>query len=102
MGTKLQKNRGFIKLIVIFILIIATLSYFKIDISAVIESPPVQAIWSFIQTLWANFISPLVTYVWDNILRDFIFENVVDFFQQAEEQIADKNIDSIIDTPATQ
>jgi len=91
-----QKNTGFIKLIVIFILVIATLAYFKIDISTLIESKPVQAIWSFTQTVWTNFVAPAGEYIWNNILRDFIFENVVDFFQTAEEQISDTNINDIM------
>jgi len=91
-----QENRGFIKLIVIFILLIATLAYFNVDVSKIIESKPVQAIWSFTQTVWTNFVAPAGEYIWNNILRDFIFENVVDFFQTAEEQISDTNINDIM------
>ncbi len=93
-----QKNRGFIKTVVIFILVIATLAYFKIDISTLIESKPVQAIWSFTQTVWTNFVAPAGEYIWNTVLRDFIFENVVDFFQTAEEQIADTNLESLMGT----
>jgi len=99
-----QKQGGFIKMIVIFILIIATLAYFNIDISKIIESKPVQAIWSFTQTVWTNFVAPAGEYVWNTVLRDFIFENVVDFFQTAEEQIADTNLESLMGstTPAVE
>ncbi len=93
-----QKQGGFIKMIVIFILIIATLAYFNIDISKIIESKPVQAIWSFTQTVWTNFVAPAGEYIWNTVLRDFIFENVVDFFQTAENQIADTNLETLIGT----
>ncbi len=95
---KIQKHKkgGFIKTIVILIVVIATLSYFKIDIASIIESAPVQAAWSFTKTLFTNYVAPATEYVWNNILRDFIFENVVDFFTKAEEQIADTNIEDLI------
>ena len=104
MPSKHSQQSGFIKTIVIFILVIATLAYFNIDISKIIESKPVQAIWSFTQTVWTNFIAPSAEYIWNNILHDFIYENVVDFFTQAEEQIADTTLDSLIGTttPATE
>ena len=98
MTSKHLQNGGFIKTIVIFILVIATLAYFNIDISAIIESKPVQAIWSFTQTVWTNFVAPAAEYIWNNILHDFIYENVVDFFTKAEEQIADTTLDSLIGT----
>ncbi len=93
-----SKQRGFIKTIVIFILLIATLAYFNIDISSIIESKPVQVIWSFTKTVWTNFVTPSVEYLWNNILRDFIFNNVVDFFTQAEEQISNTDFESLIST----
>lgn len=91
-------HQGFIKIIIIFILVIATLAYFNVDIASIIESKPVQAIWSFTKTVWNNFVAPATEYVWNNILHDFIYENVVDFFTTAEEQISDKNLDSLIGT----
>jgi len=105
--TKIQKHKkgGFIKTIVILIVVIATLSYFKIDIASIVESAPVQAVWSFTKTLFTNYVAPATEYVWNNILRDFIFENVVDFFTKAEEQITDTNIEDLINlatsTPET-
>ncbi len=89
---------GFIKMIVIFILVIATLAYFNISISAIVESKPVQVIWSFTQTVWTNFVAPSVEYLWNNILRDFIFNNVVDFFTKAEVSIKDTNLNTLIST----
>lgn len=85
-------------MIVIFILVIATLAYFNISISSIVESKPVQAVYSFTKTVWINFIAPSIEYIWNNILHDFIFENVVDFFSKAEVGIKDVNLNSIIST----
>ena len=99
--TKVDKEKGFIKTIILLVVIVATLAYFNIDVGSVISSEPVQAVWSFTKTLFTNYISPAVEYVWDNILRDFIFENVVDFFNKAEDQISNGNINDIINSATT-
>jgi len=98
MNKKRQKQSGFIKMIIIFILVIATLAYFNVDLAAIIESKPVQVIWSFVKTVWSNFVAPSIEYIWNTILKDFIFENVVDFFTQAEEQIAETDLETLIGT----
>lgn len=93
-----KKENGFIKMIVIFIILVATLSYFNINVSGFVESKPVQAVWSFTKTVYQKIVKPLLVYVWDNILHDFIYENVVDFFTKAEEQIGEVDIGSITST----
>ena len=101
MKFKNNKQGGFIKTIIIFIIVVATLSYFKIDIASVVESEPVQAVWSFSKTLFTNYVAPAAEYIWNNVIRDFIFENVVDFFTKAEEQIGDTNIEDLVNLTAT-
>jgi len=98
MNKKRQKRGGFIKIIIIFILVIATLAYFKIDLASIVESKPVQVIWSFTKTLWSNFVAPSMEYIWNTVLKNFIFENVVDFFTQAEEQISGTDLETLIST----
>ena len=98
MVKKYLQQGGFIKTIILFILIIATLAYFNIDLATVIESKPVQVIWSFTKTVWNNLIAPSAEYIWNTVLRDFIFENVVDFFTKAEEQIANTDFETLIST----
>lgn len=85
-------------MIAILVIVIVLLAYFNVDISTVVESKPVQAIWGFMKTVWTNFIAPAAKYVWNNILHDFIYENITDFFTKAQEQIADKDIRSLIGT----
>ena len=98
MNKKHLKQGGFIKTIVLFLLVIATLAYFNIDVAEIIESEPVQAVWGFTQTVWTNFVAPGIEYFWNNILRDFIFNNIVDFFTKAEVGIKDVNLDSLVGT----
>jgi hypothetical protein len=96
-----QKQCGFIKMIIIFILTIATLAYFNVDVKSVIESKPVQATWGFTETLFTNYVAPAAEYTWNNILHDFIYENVVDFFTKAEKQISTTDFGSLTSTTTT-
>ncbi len=96
-----NKNGGFIKMIIILIIVIATLSYFKINIGSVVKSEPVQAVWGFTKTLTTNYIEPAGVYVWDKVLRDFIFKDVVSFFKGAQKQISTTNIKDIINSTTT-
>lgn len=96
-----KKNNGFIKMIILIIILVATLGYFGISVPAVIESRPVQAVWSFTKTVWKKIVSPTLTYVWDNVLHDFLYKNVVDFFNNAETQVGNIDINSMATTTPT-
>ncbi|GMQ95204.1 MAG: hypothetical protein BMS9Abin13_317 [Patescibacteria group bacterium] len=100
MYKKLRTRGGFIKLIIIFILVVATISYFGIDVASIVESRPVQAVWSFTRTLFTQYVFPTFSYIWDSVLRDFIWEDVTNFFEKAEEELKNTDIESFIDTTA--
>lgn len=93
-----KERNGFIKLIILFIVTVALLVYFNVDIKAIVTSEPVQAVWRFSKTVFVNYLQPAAEYIWENILRDFIFENVTDFFNKADDAIKDKTIEDLIDT----
>ncbi len=98
---KKNNSGGFIKMIIILIVVIATLSYFKIDVKSVIKSEPVQAIWSFSKTVFTNYIEPSTEYVWNNVLKEFIFKNVTNFFTKANKQISTTNIKDITNSASS-
>lgn len=57
-----QKS-GFIKLILVFIIVIAIISYFSIDIRAIVESNTFQWGLGLAKGLWQNYISPAVNFI---------------------------------------
>ncbi len=62
-----QKNRGLIKLLLLIIVAIIVLGYFRIDLRSIIESEAVQ---TNLDYAWA-----LVVKFWDQIVIDLIWEN---------------------------
>lgn len=62
-----QKNRGLIKLLLLIIVAIIVLGYFRIDLRSIIESEAVQTN--------LNYAWSVVVQFWDRIVIDLIWEN---------------------------
>lgn len=60
---KISRNNGFIKIIFLAVIIIATLAYFNIDLRVLFENPVVQKITDILATLWIGFIKPSIMYI---------------------------------------
>ncbi len=80
---KVQSNRqgGFIKLLVLFVILIVIISYFGIDLRAIVESPETQGnlgyVWGLAVTVWDNYLARPVLYFWNNIFVDLLWESFV-------------------------
>jgi len=67
-----NQNKGFIRLILIIIVVVFLLAYFKIDVVGFINNTPVvHQIWDILVGAWTNFILPLLVYLWTSILHLF-------------------------------
>jgi len=66
----MNKSQGFVHLIVLIIVIVLIMSYFRVDIRGFMESDIVKnnlgyviellaRLWSFLFGIWQNYISPL-------------------------------------------
>jgi hypothetical protein len=59
----LKQKSGFIQMIVIFIILIAIISYFNINVRAIVESDTFQWGLGLAKGLWQNFISPAINFI---------------------------------------
>lgn len=57
-----QKS-GLIQLIVVFIVLIGIISYFSIDVRAIVESDTFQWGLGLAKGLWQNFVSPAINFI---------------------------------------
>jgi len=74
-----SKQRGFIlKLIVILVALFFVLSYFKIDIKSVMESPVTAQNAKYLlalgKSIWKGYLEQPTDYLWNNIFADYIKE----------------------------
>ncbi len=58
-----RQESGFIQLIVIFIILIAIISYFNINVRAIVESDTFQWGLELAKGLWQNYISPAISFI---------------------------------------
>lgn len=69
---KQQNSRsGFIRLVVLAVVIIALLAYFKIDLRALGDKPIVQKFFQIFIVAWGTYIKPLFVYLWTSITAIF-------------------------------
>ncbi len=60
---KTKPSRGFIEMILLAIIVIATLSYFNIDLRSIFDMPIIQNIWSIFKGAWYSYLVPLWGYL---------------------------------------
>ncbi len=64
---KISTNRGFVEIILVAIVVIATLSYFNIDVRNILDTPIIQKIWLILKGAWTGYFIPLGAYLLSSI-----------------------------------
>ena len=66
-------KRGFIKIIILIVVGLLILSYFRIDLRGLVNSDSTQGnfsyAWSFIQQMWYNYVKTPVIFLLNGILH---------------------------------
>ena len=82
MKNKAAREGGLIKTIVLIIIAILIISYFGINLRALVTSPTTQDNVSYVTTgainLWNNFLKEPVTYVWNEIFVKLIWNTALE------------------------
>ncbi len=70
-------NKGFVRLIILIIIGLILLGYFRINVRDILASPIVKEnlayAWDLAKELWNNWLHVPVMWVWDHILK-FLWE----------------------------
>jgi hypothetical protein len=67
----ISKNQGFVQMILVAIVIIATLAYFNVDVRGILDNPGVKKVWDVLRGAWINYLMPLFTYLWTSVASIF-------------------------------
>lgn len=78
-------QQGLIRYIIIFAVIAAILAYFGINARDVVESKPFQVVFAWGLDAWNAFGAPLVGFLWDTVIVDFVWDGLLKFFAGAED-----------------
>lgn len=73
------KTGGFIKIILIILILVAIISYFGFDLRSIVESEIFQnnlnAVFKVAQNIF-NFLAPVFQFIWEDALKPYIFEPI--------------------------
>ena len=74
----MQKNKGFVKMIVLIIIGILILSYFGFNLKSIAESPTSQSnfsyVWGTLSYVWDTFLAGPAIWVWNKIIVGIFWE----------------------------
>lgn len=86
MKNKAAGKRGLIKMIVIIVVALLIISYFGINIRALVSAPTTQDNFSYVATtsvsIWNNYLKAPTTYVWNKIFVELIWNPAIDGLKQ--------------------
>ena len=88
MINNINRQSGLIKMIILIIIAIAVLSFYGVDIKDFFTSPQVQKnfgyVWSFISTVWTDYLSGPIHKLWGIIVALFgNSDNTVDLMNRS-------------------
>lgn len=66
-----KMNHGFMKIVIIAVVAIATLAYFNIDLRVIFENPIIQKISHIFVVAWVSYLKPLLAYFYTSIFGLF-------------------------------
>lgn len=70
MNIDYPRERGVIKLVILFIAVVAVISYFNINIDVLIDSRSFQWGVGLLKALWQNYIAPAIDFVFSYLERN--------------------------------
>ncbi|MEK7104481.1 MAG: hypothetical protein AAB868_00385 [Patescibacteria group bacterium] len=78
---KLEKGISIIGILLLGIILLLVLSYFKISVRSVVESPEAQDNISYVgggtRNLWNDYLKQPATYLWNDIFVDIFWKSFV-------------------------
>jgi len=87
----MNTQHGFIRLVILLIIIIAVLSYFNFDIKKFFESDIVRNnfnyAWNWVMYVWETYLAGPAGYLWNDIFIDLIWNSFIENLQRFKQGI---------------
>ena len=77
-----QKNKsgGFIKMILLIVVVLIILGYFGFNVEDIVKSPTVQKnlhyVWNFVSNFWDKYLVGTFSFIWNKIIIGIVWENI--------------------------
>ena len=86
---KIPHNQGFIRTVIIIVVALLILSYFGFNIRDIVNSPAGRDNFSYTQEImikvWNNYLKKPVTYLWNDIFLELIWEPAIDALKKIKD-----------------
>jgi len=83
-----KKQDGFIGVVVLVVILLIILGYLGVNIPNIVNSPTVSGnlhyAWSLLVSLWDNVLVGPATFIWNKIVVDLIWNNLLHLINQAQ------------------
>ena len=77
----IRTNRGLVKSVIIFIVVLLILAYLGLNIRGIVASPTFRDNWSFMSetasTVWNSYLKRPANYIWNDVFVSFIWEPAI-------------------------
>lgn len=67
MNNRKSTNGGFVQLVLLAIVIIAILAYYKVDLRTILDKPIFHKLINIFVAAWGTYVKPLLMYLWTSI-----------------------------------
>ena len=88
---KATGQRGLIKIILMVVIALLVISYFGINLRALVNSPTTQDNVSYVSSttvnIWNNYLKVPVTYIWNEIFVALIWNPAINNLKNADWQV---------------
>ncbi|MEK7574716.1 MAG: hypothetical protein AAB511_00590 [Patescibacteria group bacterium] len=83
------KTSGFIKIIILIVIVLVLLGYFGFDVKNILKSPVVidnlNFVWDIVIDLWHKYLEAPVQFIWEKIVIELLWNNLTAILEKAKE-----------------
>lgn len=77
----MNNQGGFIKIIILIVVIILILGYFDISVRSIVEKESVRNnfayVWNFVKGVWSKYLAGPASYFWNDFVVDLLWESFI-------------------------
>lgn len=77
-----HQEAGFIKLIILIIVLLVILGYFGINIKSIVENDTAKSnvgyVWNWVKAMWGTYLAGPAKYLWNDIFIDLIWDSFIE------------------------
>lgn len=83
-----NRHGGFVKLVVVLVIVLIVLGYFGFNVREIVNSPTVKGnlnyVWDLAVTVWEKVLVGPVMFIWNKVIVGMFWNNFVNLIDKAQ------------------